>query len=41
MIPRDALGTDIRLLAAAFELDCRLVTDDYAMQNVAERVNVR
>jgi len=25
--------TDIRLVAAAFELDGRLVTDDYAMQN--------
>ena len=32
--------TDIRLLAAAFELDATLVTDDYAMQNVAEWVNV-
>jgi UPF0271 protein len=32
--------TDIRLVAAAFELDGTLVTDDYAMQNVAERLNV-
>jgi UPF0271 protein len=32
--------TDIRLIAAAFELDGRLVTDDYAMQNVAEKLNV-
>ncbi|GAA0206715.1 NOB1 family endonuclease [Halobaculum roseum] len=33
--------TDLRLLAAAFELDATLVTDDYAMQNVAERMDVR
>jgi UPF0271 protein len=33
--------TDIRLLAAAFELDATLVTDDYAMQNVAEELDVR
>ena len=33
--------TDVRLLAAAFELDARLVTDDYAMQNVADRLDVR
>ncbi|WP_129112768.1 NOB1 family endonuclease [Halegenticoccus tardaugens] len=32
--------TDVRLLAAAFELDATLVTDDYAMQNVAERLGV-
>ena len=32
--------TDIRLVAAAFELDATLVTDDYAMQNVAEHVDV-
>ncbi|WP_435176573.1 NOB1 family endonuclease [Halorussus sp. AFM4] len=32
--------TDVRLVAAAFELDATLVTDDYAMQNVAERMNV-
>ncbi len=32
--------TDVRLLAAAFELDATLVTDDYAMQNVADRLNV-
>ena len=33
--------TDIRLVAAAFELDSPLVTDDYAMQNVAEKLDVR
>jgi len=32
--------TDGRLLAAAFELDATLITDDYAMQNVAERLDV-
>ncbi|WP_255170516.1 NOB1 family endonuclease [Natrononativus amylolyticus] len=32
--------TDVRLVAAAFELDATLVTDDYAMQNVAERLQV-
>ena len=32
--------TDIRLVAAAFELDGSLVTDDYAMQNVAEKLEV-
>jgi UPF0271 protein len=32
--------TDIRLLATAFELDATLVTDDYAMQNVAERLDI-
>jgi UPF0271 protein len=32
--------TDIRLVAATFELDGTLVTDDYAMQNVAEKLNV-
>ena len=32
--------TDIELLAAAFELDAQLVTDDYAMQNVAERLDI-
>jgi UPF0271 protein len=32
--------TDIRLLAASFELDARLVTDDYAMQNVADKLEV-
>ncbi len=31
---------DIRLVAAAFELDGLLVTDDYAMQNVAEKLDV-
>ena len=33
-------GTDVRLLGAAFELDATLVTDDYAMQNVAEKLDV-
>lgn len=33
-------STDVRLIAAAFELDATLVTDDYAMQNVAERLHV-
>jgi UPF0271 protein len=32
--------TDVRLVAAAFELDGTLVTDDYAMQNVADRLGV-
>ena len=32
--------TDVRLVAAAFELDGQLATDDYAMQNVADRVSV-
>ena len=32
--------TDVRLLATAFELDATLVTDDYAMQNVAEKLDV-
>ncbi len=32
--------TDIRLVATSFELDGVLVTDDYAMQNVAERLGV-
>ncbi|MFB6138875.1 MAG: NOB1 family endonuclease [Halosimplex sp.] len=32
--------TDVRLVAATFELDGRLVTDDYAMQNVAEKLEV-
>ena len=32
--------TDVLLLAAAFELDATLVTDDYAMQNVAEKLDV-
>ncbi|WP_435183253.1 NOB1 family endonuclease [Halobellus sp. EA9] len=32
--------TDVRLLAAAFELDATLVTDDYGMQNVADHVDV-
>ncbi|MFC6733777.1 MULTISPECIES: NOB1 family endonuclease [unclassified Haladaptatus] len=33
-------ATDIRLIAAAYELEGTLVTDDYAMQNVAERLEV-
>jgi UPF0271 protein len=33
--------TDLLLVSAAFELDGTLVTDDYAMQNVAERLNVK
>ena len=32
--------TDIRLVGATFELDGTLVTDDYAMQNVADRLGV-
>jgi len=32
--------TDVRLIAAAFELDGTLGTDDYAMQNVAEHLGV-
>ncbi|MFB6233814.1 MAG: NOB1 family endonuclease [Halopenitus sp.] len=32
--------TDLRLIAAALELDATLVTDDYAMQNVAERLDI-
>ncbi|MFW5956306.1 MAG: NOB1 family endonuclease [Halorhabdus sp.] len=32
--------TDIRLVAATFELDGVLVTDDYAMQNVAEKLEL-
>lgn len=32
--------TDLRLLAAATELDGTLVTDDYAMQNVAESLDL-
>ncbi|MFQ3319368.1 MAG: UPF0271 protein [Natronomonas sp.] len=31
---------DVRLLAASFELDATLVTDDYAMQNVAEKLDI-
>jgi UPF0271 protein len=31
---------DIDLLAAAVELDATLVTDDYAVQNVAEKLDV-
>ncbi|MGM0447044.1 MAG: NOB1 family endonuclease [Methanobacteriota archaeon] len=32
--------TDIRLIATALELHATLVTDDYAMQNVAERLDL-
>jgi UPF0271 protein len=32
--------TDRRLVAAAFELGATLVTDDYAMQNVADELGV-
>ena len=32
--------TDVRLLAASFELDATLVTDDYAVQNVAEKLDI-
>jgi UPF0271 protein len=32
--------TDVRLLATAFELGGTLVTDDYAMQNVADELDV-
>ena len=32
--------TDIRLIAATLELDGTLVTDDYAMQNVAETLDL-
>jgi UPF0271 protein len=32
--------TDLRLVAAAFELEATLVTDDYAMQNVAEHLEL-
>lgn len=32
--------TDLKLVATAFELDARLVTDDYAMQNVADRLDI-
>ena len=32
--------TDVQLLATAFERDATLVTDDYAMQNVAERLDL-
>ncbi|WP_418281091.1 NOB1 family endonuclease [Halorubrum sp. DTA98] len=32
--------TDVRLIAAALELHATLVTDDYAMQNVAERLDI-
>ncbi|WP_254546063.1 NOB1 family endonuclease [Halomarina pelagica] len=32
--------TDVSLVAAALDLDATLVTDDYAMQNVASRLDV-
>ena len=32
--------TDVRLVGATFELDGTLITDDYAMQNVADRLGV-
>jgi UPF0271 protein len=32
--------TDVRLLAAAHELDAAVVTDDYAVQNVADELGV-
>jgi UPF0271 protein len=32
--------TDVRLVATTFELDATLVTDDYAMQNVADRLDL-
>ena len=36
-----ASTTDVRLIAAALELGGVLVTDDYAIQNVAEKLDVR
>jgi len=33
-------GVDIRLVALAYDLDKPLVTDDYAMQNVASRLGI-
>ncbi|MFB6094694.1 MAG: NOB1 family endonuclease [Halanaeroarchaeum sp.] len=33
-------ATDVDLLAAAVELDATLVTDDYAMQNVADALDL-
>lgn len=33
-------NTDVRLLAAALELSAVLVTDDYAIQNVADKLDV-
>jgi UPF0271 protein len=33
--------TDIGLVATAFELEAALVTDDYAMQNVADRLHLQ
>jgi len=32
--------TDVRLIGAALELGASLVTDDYAMQNVADRLDI-
>lgn len=37
---RELSETDVRLIAAAFELDGTLVTDDYAIQNVADKLEV-
>jgi UPF0271 protein len=38
---REALSeTDVQLLAGALELDATIVTDDYAMQNVADRLDL-
>jgi UPF0271 protein len=37
---RELSTVDTSLVAAAFELDATLVTDDYAMQNVASRLDV-
>ncbi|QLC33094.1 NOB1 family endonuclease [Halarchaeum sp. CBA1220] len=38
---RDVLSeTDVRVIAAALELDAVLVTDDYAMQNVADALDL-
>lgn len=38
---RDVLSeTDIRLLAAAFELEGTVVTDDYAVQNTASALDI-
>ena len=40
-VGEDALtDTDLRLLAAAFELDATLVTDDYAIRTVADHLSV-
>lgn len=36
----DLSEVDLKLIAAAFELDGILVTDDYAMQNVAKSIGI-